>query len=157
MSIDKLRTVWFKLARTIIEASKGNASLKKELGETQQEAIFKRTKAGNQVGTGRSETRLPNLKQSYIKSRKYLQRAGKLASDTTPTKSNATKSGEMLSDLENNITSTGTLISLKTVESKEKMQLLEDRRIMDATKKEVDELTKLVKESIVSALLKFKV
>lgn len=154
---NKLVTVWIGLVRTILKSSTGNASLKKQLGDTMKALIFRRSKAGKQVGRGRSEIDLPKLKSSYVEQRVRLQQSGKLSSSTSPGKSNVTKTGEMLEDLNVDITNTGAIVNLGNTESEEKMRQLENRRIMDATKKDIVLLTKLVERSIVSALKNFKV
>lgn len=69
----------------------------KKIGRTAKDAIRLRTRLGYGVDEpGGKKTKLAKLDPGYKKQRKKLSKNGDLSSQTTPSKSNLTKTGEML-------------------------------------------------------------
>lgn len=153
---DELTKIFNKLIEVVTDATVNNAGLKRTLGIKTKDAVFKRTKSGKAVGKGKTEETLKPHTASYVRKRRFLQRRGKLASDTSPTTSNLTKSGEMLSDLKSDITDTGAIVYLGSNDSKNKMRKQNKGEVMKLTKQEEDSLARTVAASIVLALRKLK-
>lgn len=87
-----------KLAKLI--SSVGDASTMDKIGKELAQTVKTRTRKGfgvDQPG-GRSK-RLTKLSKPYKKERKGLQSRGKLSSETSPAKSNLTKTGELLDSI----------------------------------------------------------
>lgn len=93
------------LSRLSIEINKRLAklvdiSLMKILGDFARELIIKRTRLGYGVVIPEAEkTRLKPLKESYIEVRKKDKKKGRLFNETTPRKSNLTRTGQMLDSI----------------------------------------------------------
>lgn len=153
---NELTRIFNKLVQVVTDATVNNGSLKKTLGEKTKNFVFKRTKAGKAVGKGKTEDQLKPHTASYKRERRFLQRRGKLASDTSPATSNLTKSGEMLADLKSDITDKGAIVYLGSNESKIKMKEQKKGEVMKLTKQEEDSLARTVAASIVLALRKLK-
>lgn len=63
------------------------------------EQIQRRTRLGKGVDDGGGNSKLDPLSEKYVERRKVLKKKGELSSETTPKKSNATLSGQMLSSI----------------------------------------------------------
>ena len=63
------------------------------------EQIQRRTRLGKGVDDGGGNTKLNPLTDKYIERRVLLKKTGELSSDTTPKRSNATQSGQMLASI----------------------------------------------------------
>ena len=87
-----------KLARLI--NSVGDSATMDKMGKELAQTVKTRTRKGFGVDqTGGRSKRLTKLSKPYKKERKGLQSRGKLSSETSPTKSNLTKSGELLDSI----------------------------------------------------------
>ncbi len=87
-----------KLSRLI--DSVGDASTMSKVGKELAQTVKRRTRRGFGVEQqGGSSTKLKKLSQPYKKQRKSLKRKGVLSSETTPAKSNLTKTGKLLDSI----------------------------------------------------------
>ena len=111
-----------------IEAALGKGINPKNLSITARKtanSIKKRTRLGKGVKQdGAKLNKLDPLTPTYKKQRKKL----KLSSDTTPAKSNLTKSGSMLNDIKTKTTSSGFEIFFGSDKNKEKAEGLGKKR-----------------------------
>lgn len=86
----------------------------KQFGEYARDRIVKRTKLGKGVSErGGDAEQLKKLSDSYRTQRKNLQNKGKLADDTSPARSNLTRTGQMLNNIEVQAKTASALISAK--------------------------------------------
>lgn len=111
------------------------------------EEIYKRTKLGYGVNArGDSQTKLKPLSESYKKQRKGM----KLASDTSPSKSNLTKTGDMLNDLKCMDTPTGVSIHFKSTFSQQKVEWnrLKGRTFFNVSKTQITNITAQIKAKL---------
>lgn len=84
-----------KLSRLI--DSVGDAATMDKVGKTLAKTVKTRTRRGFGVkNTGGSSKKLNKLSNPYKKQRKGLKRKGILSAETTPAKSNLTKTGQLL-------------------------------------------------------------
>jgi len=159
MALKDLILVWNRLKKNIEKSTADNATLKSKLGEQTIDLVVKRTKEGFGVATGvKNKKALAPLKDGYVRQRKSLRKTGKLASDTTPNKSNFTKSGDALRNLQANITDNGTIVTPDTTKNRDKFanQDRNERQVLDLTKEEQDKLARTVAASIIKGLRSFK-
>ena len=92
---DDLKKFNKELSNAIEEVFKPNSL--REIGDFALERIVKRTKLGKGVSqSGGSASPLKSLAASYKKARKRLKDSGDLSGDTSPGKSNLTRTGQML-------------------------------------------------------------
>lgn len=123
----------------------------KEVGEFTKDMVVARTKKGFGVDKdGAPQKRLKGLSESYKKQRRRLRRQGKLAGDTTPTKSNLTKKGEMLSDLDSRASEAKAEVFIKTDKNRKKadLQAKSGREFMNLSKSELEKIKKKFEEKI---------
>ena len=118
----------------------------KYVGDQIASDIKKRTKLGYGVATeGGPQEKLKPLSDNYKKYRK-----GKVASDTSPSKSNLTFSGDMLNDLVVTVTDTKATIDLgsELSRNKEKWQREQGRVFFNISKTQISMLTSLIKKKL---------
>lgn len=152
---DEILKIWDRLVTTIENATVDNGLLKKRIGDLVIKTVTRRSKAGFGVGKGKSQVQLAPLKDSTIRSRRWLKKKGRLQSDTTPEKSNMTATGEALKDLTMNIDRSGVNVVFGSEESDVKIRNQSNREIMNLTREEEQAVTNLVADAVVAALKKF--
>lgn len=155
MAIDRESLkIWDRLVTTIEKATVDNNRLKTSLGQRTIEIVKERTQRGFGVVKKKLEA-FPGLKKSTKRRRRTLRKSGKLSSRTTPETDNMTRSGQLTNSLKYEVEPDG--VNVKIVGSKNETKAREnpDRVLMDVTKKEEAELTKIVADEIVRALRKF--
>lgn len=94
--------------------------------------------------------RLKKLKETYQKRRQSLRKQGKLSSQTTPTKSNLTKSGEMIDNVDGRGSKNKAEVFVKGKKNKDKAAQQSDagRTFMNLSKKEAEKAVNIIKEDI---------
>lgn len=114
------------------------------------ELVKTRTRKGFGVANeGGPQKRLKPLSPKYIEKRKKLAARGQLSPETSPARSNLTKTGDMLNDIK---TSVGTnearvyIDSAKNVTKAENVQ--KDRPFMNLSASEKKEIVKIINEKI---------
>lgn len=124
--------------------------LKTLIGEYVVERIRKRTRLGKGVEEFRASPQtLKKLSANYIKQRKK----SKLSSDTTPARSNLTKTGKMLNDLIFRIQGDSIIVEFKTKASARKAGFVsEDRPFLTLSEPEYQGLVKLVRREVLKKL-----
>lgn len=156
MSIDResLR-IWDRLVTLIEKATVDNPTLKRVLGQTTIKIVQDRTQKG--IGVEKKQpAAFPGLKNSTKRRRRTLRKAGKLSSKTTPEKDNMTRTGKLTESLDYEIHPTGVEVKVPDIKDRRKLKNNPERRIMDVTKQEEQDLAKIVADEIVKALKKFK-
>ena len=132
----------------------------REVGDLSAEAIFNRTKKGLGVKlTGGNPSRLKRLSEQYVRFRRGFR---SLASDTSPSKSNLTLTGQMLASVQTTKVRQGTkgkalvLVSTKGRANinKAEWQADQGRIFMNLSKKELKEIKGSIEKSIKSKLRK---
>lgn len=131
------------------------SDLKRQIGERigqeMSQDIKERTQKGFGVDAPKGpKTRLKPLSPKYIKQRRYLQRTGQLASETTPQKSNLTKTGKMLNDIGYKATKDGVIISLRNFKNRLKAgyNAAKGRIFLNLSKTEYLKVQKIVEEEV---------
>lgn len=123
----------------------------KELGKKAETMVKERTRKGFGVEKDNGpKTNLKGLSESYKKQRRRLSRQGKLSGETTPGKSNLTKSGKMIDSVTSSASRNEALIYIADSKSKEKAkhQSEDGRTFMNLSKTENNELLKIVEDAI---------
>lgn len=126
-------------------------STMKEVADLSKDLVKTRTKRGFGVNeSGDKATRLKGLSESYKKQRRRLKRQGKLAGDTTPQKSNLTKKGKMIADVESRASTAKAEVFIKDESSRKKaeLQAQQGREFMNLSKSEIDKVKKLLEKKI---------
>jgi phage gpG-like protein len=139
---DKMR----KLSKTTIDKE-----LMDEIASKTTKNVQTRTRKGFGVDTdGSKATKLEGLSESYKKQRKRLRKQGKLDSTTSPSKSNLTKSGDMLKDITYKTTENTATIFIGNNKGvkKAKYQDKVGRKFMNLSKNEIKEIEDIVDEKI---------
>lgn len=123
-------------------------------GKEVAESIKKRTRLGRSVEkTGNQATKLEPLSAKYKKQRSGLKKKGKLSSQTTPAKSNLTKSGEMVDNIKSKANQNGFEIYIEGRENREKARYVQEKRpFMNLAKFEI----KLIIENIINRIRRTK-
>lgn len=157
--INDLVRIWDKLVSTIEKATVDNPTLKRRLGQETIKEVRDRTRKGLGVGKGKTDKLLKPLSDGYVFQRKTLRKSGKLSGETTPSKSNFTKTGEALDTLTFKVTKDGVNVTPKDEKNKIKFkdQDKNEREVLKLTKEEEQKLTNLVADEIVKSLKNFKV
>ena len=126
----------------------------REVGDLSSEAIFNRTKKGFGVKTtGGNPSRLLKLSDQYIQFRRQFK---SLASDTSPSKSNLTLTGQMLESIGTKKVRQGTrgkalvLVAVQGRKNINKALWQADRKriFMNLSKKELREITEFMTKAI---------
>lgn len=123
----------------------------KEVAVVAKEMVRSHTKKGYGVDNdGDPQTRLKGLSESYKKQRRRIKKQGKLSPDTTPNKSNLTKTGDMLKSLSHRSTKDTATIFLKGDKEKKKAEEQEKlgRKFMNISKIERQKIKRIITEAI---------
>lgn len=123
----------------------------REIGNEARQMIKSRTRNGyGVVEDNAPATRLPGLSESYKKQRKRLARQGKLSPDTTPNKSNMTKTGELLDTMVVSVKGDTVTVSPngKKNAKKAKYNAEKGRVVYNLSKKENQAIRRIVNEKI---------
>lgn len=133
--------------------------LSKKLANKIVKGIRSRTRKSLGVETsGGRPTALAPLSESYIEQRKRLKRNGQLSSKTSPSKSNLTKTGEMLDSLDYTLNKGQIVISVAQ-EQKDKQKWNEDGDTSKNKPKRIfmnlsDEQIKEIEDAVLDELVK---
>jgi len=128
-----------------------------EVGEMIEASVKKRTRLGYGVdGNYKSKSKLAKLTDQYKKHRKRLKKKGKLSKDTSPAKSNLTKSGSMLDKLSTKINKKKYTVQVKPsgadsdgVSNKKKsVWVSKDRPYLYLSTPEIKRITKLLRKEL---------
>ena len=128
-----------------------------EIGKRTTKQVKDRTRKGfgveEQLGP---KTRLKPLTTKYKKRRAKLRKRGKLSSETSPNKSNLTKSGEMLDSTDYTISRDTVTVAPKGRRNKEKASAQEKagRTAYNISKSENKELLKFIENEITKDIKK---
>jgi hypothetical protein len=138
----------FRSFRLSIEGVRVNDKIRHLMGETAKRLIRGRVKRGfglNAPG-GSQERKLKPLKKSTIDRRRAKERAGLLATDTTPSTSNLTETGKMLGDIGYKLIDAGVKLSFKNERSRQVAEHVQDqgRPFFKLTNSEKKELRNIV-------------
>jgi hypothetical protein len=122
-----------------------------EIGKNTANQIKTRTRLGKGVNDtpGKQESLKP-LSEATKKIRQSKKSAGKLSSQTAPTRSNLTETGEMLDSIKYESSATEVRIYIDGAENKKKAtdQSNQGRKFMNLTKAEISELTRFIQKKI---------
>lgn len=124
---------------------------KEEVGRMVRDNIKLRTRLGKAASkTGGRAKKLKELSEPYKKERKRLRKKGVLSGDTTPAKSNLTKTGEMIDSLEYKINGDGVSVEVTGTENIRKAKENADmgRPFMYLTKIDIKAIQDLIQERI---------
>jgi hypothetical protein len=131
-----------------------SSAFKKEVGEKITGNIKKRTRVGRATDKhGGTATAITKLSANYKKQRKSLRKSGVLSNQTTPAKSNLTKTGKMLDSL-HHTTSTGRVsIEVGRDERRKATEVQEaGRPFLNLTNLDLKEITDLIKARVLKYL-----
>lgn len=132
--------------------------LMREIVNTSAENVKTRTRRGFGVKKeGDRAEKLKGISESYKKQRRRLKKQGKLSSDTSPAKSNLTRSGEMVNNVKGKVESStkGTiLIDGDKNRNKAKYQAEEGRTFMNLSKAEIKDIEKVIEQHIKNDITK---
>lgn len=122
-----------------------------ETGDFAADLIRKRTRLGFGVDShGGSKKKLDKLSTGYINQRKKKKPQG----PTTPSKSNLTRDGDMLDDLEAKVSTKTTTIGFSTKKSEDKAEWVSDKRPFNFLSKPELKQIKLFLNKIADKILK---
>lgn len=129
----------------------GDQAQMSKIAKKATEQVHDRTKKG--FGVDKHEgpkKRLKGLKDSYKTKRKKLKRQGRLADDTTPSKSNLTKSGAMLDNIKYEAKKGEATVYISGGKNKQKAtyQANAGRTFMNLSKNEAKELVNIIEKEI---------
>lgn len=143
------KTLTIKLQNLIHELE--DKALYSEIGQDVSKNVKDRTRSGFGVeDNGAKAVKLKALKSSYKKERRRLRKTGKLSSDTSPAKSNLTKTGEMVDSVTYTADPKSVNIYIKGPKNKEKAkyQVNEGRSFMNLSKREIQDITDIIEEKL---------
>jgi hypothetical protein len=123
----------------------------KGLGEYARDLIKSRSRKGSGVDRqGGKSTRLKPLKDTYKKQRTRLKSRGALSSETTPGKSNLTRSGEMLDNITVKPVKNGAELQFANRKLSERAKAVSDkgRPFFTLSASELKKVNKLIKDAI---------
>lgn len=128
-----------------------------EVADLAKSLVVNRTNRGFGVKTpeGKAE-RLKALSASYKRKRRRLKASGELSAQTTPAKSNLTKTRQMLDSVDARASTAKAEVFLKNERAKEKAELQanEGREFMNLSKNEVKKVKKLIEDKIINDIKK---
>lgn len=129
----------------------GDAQTMVKVAKQTAETVKKRTRRGFGVEqTGGRSKRLKKLADGYKKTRRGLKKRGQLSTETTPAKSNLTKSGEMLDSIkgEGKTRQARIYIDGSRNEKKVKDQVEQGRVFMNLNRAEVKDIIDILEEDL---------
>jgi hypothetical protein len=129
----------------------------RQVGKLAKEIVVDRTSRGFGVSQPEgNKEKLKSLSTEYKRDRRRLKKQGKLASQTTPTKSNLTKSRQMLDSVDFNGQKGKAEVFLNDnrAETKAQLQARQDRKFMNLSKDETKQVVKLLEEKIINDIKK---
>lgn len=144
MSIEKI----YKIVKAAVDAATSRKT-KDRIGEEISEGIRTRTRSGQGVRKSEGDvTRLPKLKNTTVKRREGLKRAGRLSKDTSPETSNLTRSGKMLGSLRGRNTRKGVSIEMTPGQAKKAADLDSKFEFMNLSKNEKGQVVEIIEDEI---------
>lgn len=129
----------------------GNSAQMQDVADAGKKEIVERTKKGSGVNKNEGKkVKLAALDPNYIKARKRLKKQGALSSDTSPSKSNLTRSGKMLSSVKTSAENKKAQIYIAGSENNRKaaQQEAQGRKFLKLSKGEVKKLLNIIEEDI---------
>lgn len=129
----------------------GDAQTMKKVAKQTAETVKKRTRRGFGVETtGGSSKRLKKLSDGYKKTRRGLSKRGDLSQNTTPAKSNLTKSGEMLDAVKGEGTTRQARIYIDGSRNKKKAQdqVEQGREFMNLNRAEIKDIIDILEDEV---------
>jgi len=139
-----------KLNRLLPEAI--NRDLMTDIAKAVQTNVKARTRRGYGVDKeGAPAKKLKPLSDTYKKERKRLKAKGELHPETTPNKSNLTKTGAMIDSVDFEVTSNNEariFVSGEANEKKARYNAEKDRKFMDLSRREIKDITDIVEERL---------
>jgi len=136
---------------TLLPSRLAKGSMLKVMADQSAAAIKKRTREGFGITKWLGSKKKLRITDATKKIRRSLKKAGKLSTDTSPTKANLTRSGDMLNNFEVS-SSKRTLYELKPgANDLSKVRELEkiDMRFFGLTKKEYTDVKNIALDSII--------
>jgi hypothetical protein len=127
------------------------------VGEYAVGKIKARTRKGFGVSErGEKTQRLAGLKDNYKEQRKRLKQQGKLSGETSPNKSNLTKTGEMLDNFKVTPTENSVTISFNSPKLSARARYVSDkgRPFLNLSKQELWKVNKIIKDAIKAGIKK---
>ena len=129
--------------------------LANKIGQKASEMVKERTRSGLGVRKNNApEKPLKALSPRYIKRRQALQAKGKLSRETTPSKSNLTKTGDMLDDIKYKSDANSATIFVGDANREKAARGKKDRPFMNLSKKEINEINNLIEIEIANDIKK---
>ena len=132
-------------------------STMQEIADLSKNLVVQRTGKGFGVNTPEGKkVKLKGISESYKKERKRLRKQGKLSGDTTPQKSNLTKSKQMLDSVDAKASTAKATVFLNNPQAKNKAeyQSAQGRAFMNLSKAEVEKIKKLIEKKIIDDINK---
>jgi hypothetical protein len=147
----KIKDLQIKLKNLLPETI--NKAMYEELGATAAVVIKERTRKGQGVATPQGNLeKLKALSPKYIKRRQKMRN---LSSETTPSKSNLTKTGDMLDNIKSKATSSQATVFIAGKKNNDAAKYGEkDRPFMNLSKSEYNKLVNFIKEKIKTGIKK---
>ena len=132
-----------------------NKTLTTEIGKQVVKQVRNRTQRGYGVAENNGkQQRLKPLKPATKAIRKGLAGKGQLSPNTSPGKSNLTRSGKMLNNINYTASENKVVVSVKGAQKIKAMDVSKERPFMNLSKTEINAVTKTVKEAIVNDIKK---
>ncbi len=128
-----------------------------EVAELAKDMVVNRTSKGFGVNSSNGpKVRLKGISESYKKQRRRLSKQGKLSAETSPQKSNLTKSRQMLSSVDSkaSVGQAEVFLNNRKAEEKAKHQAEDGREFMNLSRTELNKITKLIEEKIIKDINK---
>ena len=150
-----LKDLRIKLRSLIDDAV--DKELMTKIGKDIAQTVKSRTRKGRGVPVNLGPTKpLPGISESYKKQRARLSKQGKLSSETTPKKSNLTKSGQMLDSTTFRASKNEVVIGPSGTQNKKKaeFQAKAGRVAYNLSKAENKRILKIIEESITDDIKK---
>lgn len=147
----------------IIKTAITKKSVLDAAGKSAVESIVKRTRLGRGVGKNLgSSSPLPRLKESTVKTRKYLKQKGQLTGpNATPAKSGLNRTGELLNSVEYKISSGSVNIELADKANKDKatdlIKIDKDYTFMNLSKPEFARMIKAMSDQVAKILKRINI
>lgn len=147
----------FKIQIDKLITQVGSRDNMRQVGKLAKELVVNRTSRG--FGVSRSEgpkEKLKALSPNYKSARRRLRKQGRLSSETTPTRSNLTKSRQMLESVDSNGQKNRAEVFLNdnAAETKAQLQAKQGRKFMNLSKDETKQITDLLEKQIINDIKK---
>jgi len=147
----RIKDLQIKLKNLLAETS--NKALYEELGKTAASMVKERTRKGK--GVSNPKGNLENLKALSPKYIKRRQKMRNLSQETSPSKSNLTKKGEMLDNIKSKATNDQATVFIDGKKNNDAAKYgQKDRPFMNLSSAEYNKLVNFIKEKIKTGIKK---